>query len=213
MKNKIKIGITRCNSYDKEILPKSIRKCVNLIGGFEKFIKTGDKIVIKPNLLMNVGPDLAITTHPLFVEGVIEEIVRLTKKSENIVIADSPGAAIPYEKKSLESLYRKTGMLGVAERTGCKLNYSNDHHHINVRHGRAAKKIEIIEPIIDADVIINLPKLKTHGFTIFTGAVKNMFGTVPGRLKISYHMRYNYVEKFSEMLIDLILTLKPDINI
>ena len=192
---------------------ESIKQCVNLIGGFKQFLNPDSKILIKPNLLMAAEPDKAITTHPLFVEAVIENIINITGSSKNIMIADSSGPAVTYNKAGMEKVYGATGILGVAERTGCKLNYSSDYKYLSNKKGHILKKIEVIRPVIEADVIINLPKFKTHNLVVLTGAVKNMFGIIPGFNKVGYHLRFDDSEKFTEMLLDIVFFVKPTLNI
>jgi len=213
MKNKTKVSIVKCDTYNKEALSDAISDCVNLIGGFKRFIKPESKIVVKPNLLSAALPENAVTTHPVFVEAIVEKIIEITGRSENITIVDSPGAGIPYTKNNLKKVYEKTGLIDIPKRTGCRLNYDTEYSSLSLKEGKVIKKIEVIKPVLDADIIINLPKFKTHDLTVITGAVKNIFGVIPGFLKPGYHARFNRVEKFSDMLIDLIMLIKPEISI
>lgn len=210
---RVKVSIVKCDSYSKNILASSIEKCIGLLGGFEKFVKRGKKIVIKPNLLLASSPDDAVTTHPVFIECIVEKVKKAAENVDSIIIADSPGAGIPYNVSNLKKVYSKTGLLDVSKKTGCKLNYDIDYESLFFKEGLLIKKIDIIKPILDADIIINIPKFKTHNLTVITGAVKNMFGIVPGFLKPGYHMRFNEVEKFSGMLIDIVNFIKPTLNI
>jgi uncharacterized protein (DUF362 family)/ferredoxin len=208
-----KVSIVKCKGYNKENLKDAIKRCVRLIGGFEKFLNPQSKILLKPNLLMSAPPERAITTHPSFIEAVIENIVDITGKSQNILIADSFGPATPYNKKGMEKIYDATGILGIAERTGCRLNYSAEYECLSNKKGRILKRIEIIKPVIEADVIINLPKFKTHNLTVISGAIKNMFGIIPGFTKVGYHLRFDDFEKFAGMLLDITTFIKPALNI
>ncbi len=208
-----KVSIIKCRAYDKKILVKAVRECVNLLGGFQKFLNPDSKILIKPNLLLATEPDRAITTHPLFIEAVIENVIKITGNSENIMIADSSGAGAAYNEAGMEKVYRATGMMSIAEKTGCRLNYSPQYEYLSNEKGRILKKIEVIEPVVEADVIINLPKFKTHNLVVMTGAVKNMFGIVPGLNKVGYHLRFDDFEKFTEMLLDIAFFVKPALNI
>jgi len=208
-----KVSIVKCRDYEKENLKDAIKRCVSLIGGFEKFLNSQSKILLKPNLLLSAPPERAITTHPSFIEAVIENIVKITGKSQNILIADSFGPATPYNKKGMEKIYGATGILGIAERTGCRLNYSAEYECLSNKKGRILKRIEVIKPVIEADVIINLPKFKTHNLTVISGAVKNMFGIIPGFTKVGYHLRFDDFEKFAGMLLDITNFIKPALNI
>ncbi|MDD5622204.1 MAG: DUF362 domain-containing protein [Actinomycetota bacterium] len=208
-----RVSIVKCRDYDKKNLKEAIKRCVGLIGGFEKFLDPQSKILLKPNLLLSAPPGRAITTHPLFIEAVIENIVDVTGKSENILIADSFGPATPYNKKGMEKIYGTTGMTDIAERTGCRLNYSAEYECLSNKNGRILKRTEVIKPVIEADVIINLPKFKTHNLTVISGAIKNMFGIIPGFNKVGYHLRFDDLEKFAGMLLDVISFIKPALNI
>ncbi|GAG62001.1 unnamed protein product, partial [marine sediment metagenome] len=127
MSSKTRVSIIKCKDYNKKNLRNTIKNCVNLLGGFRKFLNPHSKIVIKPNLLSAAVPEKAITTHPSFVEAVIENIVDITGNGKNIVIADSFGSATPYNKTGMDRVYEITGILNVAKRTGCKLNYSTEY--------------------------------------------------------------------------------------
>ncbi|MBC7334298.1 MAG: DUF362 domain-containing protein [Actinobacteria bacterium] len=211
---KSKVSIIKCESYEKNLVKESINKCVKLLGGFENFIKpTHKKILLKPNLLQAALPEYAITTHPIFIECVVEILKNIGIKPSSIIIADSPGAGIPFTKSNLERVYQKTGVLDVSLKTGCVLNYDTSYTSVSFKEGVNIKKIDLIKVALDADVIINLPKLKTHNLTGITGAVKNLFGLVPGFLKPGYHVRFPEVENFIGMLVDIACFIKPSLNI
>ncbi len=207
------VSIVKCASYDKKNLVEAIKKSIDLLGGFQEFLNPHNKILIKPNLLLPVEPARAITTHPLFVETVIENIIDITGSSKNIMIADSFGPAINYDKNGMKKVYEATGIMDVAEKTGCRLNYSPEYEYLSNEKGRVLKRLEVIKPVIEADTIINLPKFKTHDLVVFTGAVKNMFGIIPGFTKTGYHLRFDDFEKFMGMLLDIVFFIKPTLSI
>lgn len=167
---KTTVSITKCSSYNLEEVQKAVVECVDAIGA-SSIIKPGDKVLIKPNMLQGKSPDEAITTHP----SVVEAVVNMVKDAGAIpMIGDSPGGPA----RGMESFWDVTGFLDVSERTNAKLvNFEKTGSYERTRNNidyRIAKKV------IDADLVINLPKIKTHGITIFTCAVKNMYGVVPG---------------------------------
>jgi len=213
MNNKTRVSVVKCKSYNKISLNEAISRCVSLLGGFKKFINPQSKIVIKPNLFLAAAPEKAVTTHPLFIEAVIENIIDITGSSKNIIIADSFGPAVPYNRTGMEKVYSTTGILDIAKRTGCRLNYSTEYECLSNKEGRILKRIEVIKPIVEADVIVNLPKFKTHNLTVITGAIKNMFGIIPGFTKVGYHLRFDDFESFSGMLLDIVSFIKPALNI
>jgi uncharacterized protein (DUF362 family)/NAD-dependent dihydropyrimidine dehydrogenase PreA subunit len=201
---KIPVSITKCSSYQLEEVQKAVLECVESIGGVSSIIKPGDKVLIKPNMLQGRSPEDAITTHPV----VVEAVVNMVKDAGAIpMIGDSPGGPA----RGMESFWDITGFSAVSKRTGAKLvNFEKTGSHPKTRNNidyRIAKKV------IDADIIINLPKVKTHGLTIFTCAVKNMYGVVPGLIKTEYHKNAPNPSKFAEYVVDIYALSKPQLNI
>ena len=137
-------------------------------------MKKGDNVVIKPNLVSKKKPEEAVTTNPEFLHAVI---VMVEKAGGNVTIAESPGG--PYNTAALKGVYSVCGVDKAIEGTNAKLNFDTSFTEVHFPEGKTVKKIPIINPILNADVIISLPKLKTHAMTSYTGAVKNLFGTIP----------------------------------
>ena len=200
------VSIQRCADYSEQNIAEALEKCFNDIGGVEKYIKPGMKVLLKPNLVMKKDPAEAATTHPALIK-VLCGIIR--RVGASAIIADSPGGV--YSEKVLKSLYAVCGMSKVGE--NAILNYDTSSVDIDVPDGKLLKKVTIIKPLADADLVINLPKLKTHGQMVYTGAVKNMFGAVPGALKAEYHFRMQNYEDFADALIDIFLSIKPGLTI
>lgn len=211
MKNKV--FVSRCKNYKKDDIKSIILDGLDRLGGPGKYINKKQKICVKPNLLLPASPDKAITTHPVFIEAVIEVLADHTGKPENIIIADSFSPAVPFTPGGIEKVYRETGLFNIAERTGCSLNLTTDYSSVSNKKGRLLKKIEVIDVVQDCQAIINLPKLKTHNLTTITGAIKNMFGVVPGFTKVGYHLRFDNTTAFTGMLLDLVMLIRPTLNI
>lgn len=202
-----KIYTARVNEYDSELIAPAVEKIFDELRLNEE-IKPDMRVVIKVNLLMKRRPDEATTTHPALVEGVIVKLKSLGVK--NITIADSPGG--PYLAQHLKGIYAASGMQAVAQRQGAELNLDTGYKAVSAKGGRISE-FNIINPLCDADFIINMPKLKTHGMTGMSGAVKNMFGSVPGLQKPELHMRFPDKRDFANMLIDLFQTVNPAVSI
>jgi len=211
--DKIKVSVKRCGDYDEENLSSALDTCLNALGNFNDIVRPDKKILLKPNLLSPSEPEKAITTHPLFIESIIKKIVKITNQPENIILADSCVPLLKYNKNGLRRLYEATGMDSLPERTGIALNYNNNYAKISVEDGVSVKQVEVIKPVVDADVIINIPKFKTHNLTITTGAVKNMFGIIPGMGKPGYHTRFFDISTFCNLLIDIVVAVKPRLTI
>ena len=166
------------------------------------------RVVLKPNLLAKHAPDRAVTTHPDVLRGVI---LALQKRGiQHIVVADSPGG--PYTPGAMESLYQACGFRQVAEETGVLL-YTACESGTRECKGQLVRQFELIQPILEADYILNLPKFKTHVLTGMSGGVKNLLGCVPGMKKAEFHMRFPQKEHFGQMLVDLCECVKPQLHL
>lgn len=198
IKKNAAVALSRCESYDKETLMSVLFEQWQSLGLGEKYFK-GKKVVIKPNLVRKMDPARGATTHPAMIEAVSALI--LDAGAAEVKIAESPGG--PYSETALRAIYRGCGTEAAAQRAGIGLNYDTSSRQTDYTDGFASKTFHIISPILDADVIVNLCKLKTHGLTMMSGAVKNYFGTVPGTEKFEMHARFPKIADFSEMLVDL----------
>ncbi|MDD5604230.1 MAG: DUF362 domain-containing protein [Eubacteriales bacterium] len=219
------VYIGKCPDYSDRNIQRVLDECFEQLGGVGKYIREGMKVLVKPNLVMPKRPECAATTHPALVAGVCGIIARA---GASAVIADSPGGL--YNSAVLRALYSVCGMTeacsvalrlaGESTGTGAvtsaspvRLNYDTSSVEVDVPNARLIKKTVIIRPIAEADLVINLPKLKTHGQMAYSGAVKNMFGAVPGVLKAEYHFRMSDYKQFAEALVDVFLSAAPGLNI
>jgi len=177
---------------------------MDLLGGMQRFVRPGERVVVKPNLLRASKPEEAIVTHP----AVVRAVVRLTQEAGGIVtIADSPSG--PLSEPLLRRAYRQAGWETVAQEMGAILNYNCNGIQVPHPEGRLIKRFDLLQVIAQADCVITVPKLKTHGLVRFTGATKILFGCIPGVLKAGYHTKLQSVSLFSEMLLDLLTLVKP----
>lgn len=128
-----------------------------------------------------------------------------------MTIGDSPvGLFIPGR---LRRVYERTGLQEVAQSTGATLNF--DTEAVTQAHptGHLIKRLDVGRYALEADVVISLPKLKTHGFMRFTGAIKNLFGVVPGTTKTGYHAKLVTPDRFANMLVDVVTFVQPALAI
>jgi uncharacterized protein (DUF362 family)/Pyruvate/2-oxoacid:ferredoxin oxidoreductase delta subunit len=168
-------------------------------------VKRGDRVLLKPNLLYGKPPEKAVTTHPSVVRGMIE-IVREAGGAPSI--GDSPGM------ERLGRAAEKAGIKRVADEMGCPLVEFDRPVVPTDKKGKWFKQLEVDRSVLDADVIINLPKWKTHGQMLLTLGVKNLFGCVPGPRKALWHLKAGQDQKlFARMLIDVYLTVRPALTI
>jgi uncharacterized protein (DUF362 family)/Pyruvate/2-oxoacid:ferredoxin oxidoreductase delta subunit len=201
------VVIKRCENYDEDNLRNSFNYIWESLGGINKYIKNGTRVVLKPNLVIRRKPEEAATTHPEFVRILSELIIAQGGK---VTIAESPGG--PFSKPLLKSVYSGTGMESASALSGAMLNYDTTSVKIDNKDGKILKKVEVISALIEADIIINLPKLKAHGQMMYTGAVKNLFGAVPGIQKFDYHNRMPSASEFADVIVDIFLSVKPTLT-
>jgi uncharacterized protein (DUF362 family)/Pyruvate/2-oxoacid:ferredoxin oxidoreductase delta subunit len=143
---------------------------------------------------------------------VVEAVVRLVQEAGGIpIIGDSPGG--PYTVGALQSIYARSGLKEVAERTGAELNYDVGQEVVPHPEGKLVKSLTVTKSALDVDVVIPISKLKTHGMMTFTGAVKILFGVIPGLLKAEYHLRMPDVRSFADLLVDITTWVKPALSI
>lgn len=196
------VSVRSASEYEPTLLREIIARQLDDIG-FDKHALAGKKVVIKPNLVMKKSPEAAATTHPAVLEALLEYLSDAAPRE--VVIAESSGG--PYTAKSLEASYNACGIRSVAEKYGAKLNFDTSFAELEAPGGRLVKSFNVITPIADADVIISLPKLKTHSLTGMSAAVKNYFGVIPGLQKFEMHSRFPDYHDFAAMLCDLALML------
>jgi len=198
------VSIVRCTGYDQDLVFEKIHELLDAIGGISTFVKPGQTVLLKPNMLSAKAPERGITTHPLILEAMVREV----QKAGGVVwIGDSPSGAL----KGVKRCWVNTGFMEVAERTGSKLiNFEAAGSVVRVRN---ARKYHIAKAVLEADVVINLPKFKTHGFTLYTGAIKNLYGTLPGFQKAVYHKKLAHPDKFSQVLVDIYSIVKPALHV
>lgn len=202
MRNIEKVAIAKCKSYKQKEVDKAIEKALSLLN-FD--FKKGMKVLIKPNVVgCYPKKQIATTTHP----AIIESICKILKKNNcKIFIGDSPftNPEASFKASGIDKIAKKYGKLIIFEQE--KLAKIKD------KHARVLKKFEIAKILKDADLIINIPKLKTHVLTKYTGAIKNLYGCIPGGLKQRFHNKAHGDEKFSDILIDIYQNIKPELNI
>jgi uncharacterized protein (DUF362 family)/NAD-dependent dihydropyrimidine dehydrogenase PreA subunit len=202
------VALVKCDSYEESVVESSLSEALASLGGIGKYVKTGNRVLLKVNLLSASAPDKAITTHPSLVKALVKQV----QSAGGIpIIADSPGG--PFSRGMLESAYKKSGLSAVAEETGARLNYDTNSKQVSNPEGKIVKKLDIISILEGVDVVITVPKLKTHTLTKFTGATKILFGVVPGLTKPAYHLKFAEIDNFCDMLLDILAYVRPSLSI
>ncbi|MBI2399967.1 MAG: DUF362 domain-containing protein [Deltaproteobacteria bacterium] len=199
------VSIKKCGSYEKEAVQKAVADAVSLLGGMDRFVKRGERVLVKPNLLAAKPPEAAVTTHPQVVRAVL---ALLKDAGAAPVVGDSPGLG------SARKAAEKGGILAVCLEMGVELIELKELLIADNPKGRTFKKLEVAREAVECGSIINVPKLKTHAQMHLTMAVKNMFGCVPGKLKPQWHLSAGVQsQSFASMLLDLYLFLSPRLSI
>jgi len=191
-----KISIVNVKNYDSIL--DAINAGITLIVDTLPFdICKCKSILLKPNLLRDTKD---ACTQPVFVEAVLKYLKDIGVENDNIRIGDSPGQ----KKISAKTIAKKIGLYGVCEEAGVKfINFEHDIPvHENIDGAIRLKDYYVSKPVKDCDLLINLPKLKTHGEATITGAIKNYWGVIPGGLKAKYHLVGRTPDKFGEALAD-----------
>jgi uncharacterized protein (DUF362 family)/NAD-dependent dihydropyrimidine dehydrogenase PreA subunit len=196
---KSKVAVIRCESYDEETVYRAVSRGVELLGGIGAFVRKGEKILMKPNVLAGSFPELAVTTHPAVFAAVARA---LSGSGAALSYGDSPGFGKPADALA------KSGLSPVAERYGITLADFERGQSVENPSGLVGKRFDLANAALEADGIVSLPKMKTHALTRVTGAVKNQFGCVYGLNKAAFHVRVPNQVQFSRMLVDLNLMLK-----
>jgi uncharacterized protein (DUF362 family)/Pyruvate/2-oxoacid:ferredoxin oxidoreductase delta subunit len=197
------VSIVRCGDYDRKLVLEAVRTAVDLVGGMASFVKPGQRVLIKPNLLKASPPDKAVVTHP----EIIRAVIRLVREAGGeALVGDSPGFG------DLERVCERSGVLKVIDEEGARL--ASFDQAVRVDNNGQFHHFEIARAVHEADVVINLPKLKTHGMMTVTGAVKNLFGCIPGRRKVQWHFNTGVNrDAFARMLVELCALIGPRLTI
>ncbi|NQT46771.1 MAG: DUF362 domain-containing protein [Candidatus Omnitrophica bacterium] len=198
MEERAQVAAVKCTDYSQENLRPAMERALGLIGFFQGRIKPGMSVLVKPNLLTMRKPEDGVTTHPEFVRCV----VRILKERGLIVrIGDSPSG----DGRNIEKIYQTSGIKRVADEEGAEL--------LKFDMAKEIKGIPIAKAVLDADLFISLPKFKTHGITILTAGIKNVFGAVSGLSKSELHGRFPKSEEFVHELAKIYGHCKPHLTI
>lgn len=205
-----KVVIKECKSYDVQVVMDKINQGMEQIGGWDLYVKPNMKVLLKVNLIGPKHSESAAITHSEFVRA----IVRILKgKGCQVWIGDSSGGAIAGIAPTGQSM-KISGYETVAAEEGAIIkNFDREGVKILKPESGIVEEIYIAKPMFEADVVINLPKLKTHSAAIYTGAVKNVFGCIPGLKKAEFHKLAPDPKYFGEVIADIHKLCKIDLHI
>ncbi len=199
-----KVALSKCPDYQRGNLEKSIRNILDHLGGLGQHVSKDDRVLIKPNLLKGSLPGECITTHPAVVEAVVRIVI---DHGSRPFIGDSPAFG------ELSAVAKATGMADICKRYNIPLQSFNSPVAVKVSDP-FVRTLHIDKAVLDADKIINIPKLKTHVQVGFSGAVKNLFGCLSGKKKVLWHFKAGDKEhRFGRMLLEIYNTVSPALHI
>ena len=202
----MKVSLVDCKDYDSEKVYKAVKKSLENIN-FE--IPKNIKVLVKPNVLAKHPPEKCVTTHP----SIVEAVVKIFKNAGcEVIIGESSGF---YEDGGTNKALEISGMKGIAEKYNIELINLETKPVRKIFDEKAViyKNLEISGIVMDVDLVINIPKLKTHTFAKYTGAVKNLYGTIPGGRKQNLHILGGIEPKFCQILVDIYQNIRPKLNI
>jgi uncharacterized protein (DUF362 family)/Pyruvate/2-oxoacid:ferredoxin oxidoreductase delta subunit len=165
----------------------------------------GKRILIKPNLLRASEAKEGIVTHPAVLRAVVEKVETMDPAS--IVVGDNPGL---FGYGENEESFKITGLMEAAK--GYYQNIGNDSQKVDF-NADFMPTVSLSRIVLDADIIISLPKFKTHGLTVITGAIKNSYGFLPGAQKAKLHKAAGSPERFHEVIVNVFRLRVPDLFI
>lgn len=199
------VSVQKTETYDSENVRHAIERHFEALG-VEADLRPGMKVVIKPNLLAARRPEQVATTHPAIVSAIACWL--RARSITDITIADSPGGL--YKLGNLKAIYDSCGYSALKDTA--VLNTDTGYQTVSCPEGFQCGSFNLIMPVVKADYIINVAKLKTHGLTTVSAGVKNLFGTIPGLQKPEWHFRYPNIDDFCRMLAELALVVKPQLT-
>ncbi len=200
----IPVSLQPLADYQPEAVRAALEALLSPLGGMGAYVKPGQRVLIKPNLLAGKPPERAVTTQP----EIVRQVILMVQQAGGVVtVGDSPGIGKP------EVVARKCGILQVVEESGARFAPFNESVPVRVSEG-TFHQLEVARELLDAEVVINLPKLKTHQMMGYTGAVKNMFGAVVGMRKLRLHLQAGADPAFfALMLLELSERFPPALSI
>jgi len=197
------VSLRKAGSYDSGVLGPALADLLAPLGGLAAFVKPGDRVLLKPNLLTGARAGKACTTDP----AIVREVARLVRDAGGKpFLGDSPAFG------SAAGVARANGLLPICKELDIEIVEFKSGRYTSA--GETFDHLRLSKEAMEADVLINLPKVKSHMQLTLTLGAKNLFGCVPGKMKAWWHMEAGKdALRFGKMLVETAATLAPDLTI
>lgn len=198
------VSLKKISTYDPDKMLDALRACLEPLGGMRAFVRTGQRVLLKPNLLGAFDSDRAVTTHPSLVRAAA---LLVKEAGGKVVVGDSPGMS------DLPGAMKKSGLTDALADLDVEVGDFVGQEEFTEPGNVVAKKIHLAAALKSADVVITLPKMKSHVQMVFTGALKNQYGLITGNRKAHYHYRMKTREWLSSLIVDINRIANPALAI
>lgn len=205
-----KVSITRCKEYDLPKVYNALKESLARVDGVHKLVGQRKKVLLKLNLLSaSQGPEKAVNTHPVVARALVDFFQR--DCGCEVYIGDSCGSL---RSGSTNKAFKVTRLDEVTHETGARwVNFDQDKHLEVKKDGAILKGFRMARTVKDVDLVVSVPKLKTHGLTQYTGAIKNTLGVIPANGKKNVHIQAPKPSNFAQALVDVYEEVKPHLTV
>ena len=189
------VSLIPVSEYASEAVLDGLRQAMAPFGGMSGIVHPGDRVLLKVNLLAPARPEEAVTTHP----EVVRAVIRLVREAgaSRILVGDGPGVGSTAENM------RACGIQAICDEEGAETAVFQETSVFENLQNAIGKRLELTSHLKEVDVVITLPKLKTHVQMGYSGALKNQYGLIPGTQKAQYHFRLQDRDLLSDLMIDI----------
>ncbi|HUT34809.1 MAG TPA: DUF362 domain-containing protein [Planctomycetota bacterium] len=200
-----KVAIVRCEDYEPNRVQDAVRKALDLIGGLGRVVQPGQRVLLKPNLLRAAPPERAVTTHPTIIRAAVAAV---REAGAEAWVGDSPGGV---QWNITDRVLEETQVGPAARDAGAEIKDfdAGGTDAVECPEAVILKRFALARAVREADVVVSLAKLKTHCQTLYSGAVKNLLGCLPGGGKIRVHQLAPKARQLWAAFLDIYAVVRP----
>ncbi len=190
------VALIPLKSYDDQAaVEEALAQALAPFGGMAAIVRPMQRVLLKANLLAPARPEEAVTTHPAIVRAVVRAC--FAAGAAKVLVGDGPGVG------TTEECLRASGLMAVCQEEGATPAPFKETAVFETPENTLGKRLELTTRLKEVDVVITLPKLKTHVQMGYTGALKNQYGLIPGTRKAEYHFRLQNRDRLADLMIDI----------